>query len=708
MTNTSAATSDLRKDLGLFDVYAIATGTTLSAGFFLLPGLAAEKVGPAVVLCYMLAVIPIIPAMLCVVELSTAMPKAGGAYYSLDRSFGPLMGTVGGIGTWLALTLKSAFALVGMGAYIELFFPQLPMIAIGVALAILFGVINFMGTKESGRAQIIMVAILLLLLLAYIVFGVTKVNTGHFNGFLASGSGAIISIAGAVSISYGGITKVTSIAEEVENPERNLPLGVFLALGTAILIYGLGTFVMVGVAPPADLAGDQTLVATTATLIAGKFGTLGKILATVAAMLAFVSVANAGVLSSSRYPMAMSRDHLLPPILKRLSKRGTPAYSIIFSVAAIILFLVVLDPFKIAKLASAFQLLVFAILCASVIVMRESKIASYDPGYRTPFYPYLHIFGMIAPLWLITRMGWLATAFSAVIVTLSVIWYLTYASKRVTRHGAIYHVFERLGHQRFDQLDAELRGILKEKGLRADDPFDEVVAGAEVIDLTHFATFEEVVAHAARLLAPHLDKSADEIANGFLEGTKIGATPVAGGVALPHMRISGIQLPMMVIVRAVQGIPIDAGDAFGKATPAQDVYAVFFLVSPEEDPAQHLRLLAQLAGRVDQEGFADRWLAARDGHALKELLLRRERSISLHLRNDSPTQELINRSLGECNLPESCLVVLLSRGVESIVPRGSTVLQKGDRVTIIGSKEGIAELYRRFGGDSSSEKSTEN
>ena len=114
----------LRKELALFSVYALATGTTLSAGFFLLPGYAFADAGPAIILCYLIAGLLMVPAMLSIVELSTAMPRAGGAYYYLDRSLGPLAGTIGGLGTWLALTLKTAFALVGMGYYIGIFFPD--------------------------------------------------------------------------------------------------------------------------------------------------------------------------------------------------------------------------------------------------------------------------------------------------------------------------------------------------------------------------------------------------------------------------------------------------------------------------------------------------------------------------------------------------------------------------------------------------------
>ena len=121
----------LKKELKLLDVYAIATGTTLSAGFFLLPGLAAGQVGKSLPFAYLLAVVPLIPAMFSIVELATAMPRAGGVYYFLDRTMGPLVGTVGGIGTWLALIFKVAFALIGMGAYLNLFFPSFEILPFG-------------------------------------------------------------------------------------------------------------------------------------------------------------------------------------------------------------------------------------------------------------------------------------------------------------------------------------------------------------------------------------------------------------------------------------------------------------------------------------------------------------------------------------------------------------------------------------------------
>ncbi|PLX26273.1 MAG: amino acid permease, partial [Ignavibacteria bacterium] len=368
----------LNKELKLLDVYAIATGTTLSAGFFLLPGIAAEQAGPAMILAYVIAAIPLIPAMFSIVELATAMPRAGGVYYFLDRTLGPVTGMIGGLGTWLALILKVAFALIGMGAYIGLFFPEIPITPIALIVAVALGALNILGAGKSSRFQVFLVMFLLAVLVVFLAGGSMQVDVGRFAGFFDSGTTALLSTSGLVYISYVGVTKVASLSEEVQNPERNLPLGVFLALGSAILIYVLGTTIMVGVLPMNELAGSLTPVAATAEKF---FGTPGVVFVTLAALAAFISVSNAGMLSASRYPLAMARDHLMPRIFYRLSRRGTPIVSILSTLAIVILILLFLDPAGIAKLASAFQLMMFALVSLAVIVMRESRIESYDPGY---------------------------------------------------------------------------------------------------------------------------------------------------------------------------------------------------------------------------------------------------------------------------------------------------------------------------------------
>lgn len=686
----------LKKDLGLFKVYALATGATLSSGFFLLPGLAAAEAGPAVILSYLIAAIHIIPAVFSLAELCTAMPRAGGVYYFTDRSLGPLLGTIAGIGMWVALILKGAFVLIGMGAYLSIFFQKVPTTQIAVGLAVAFGLVNLFGVKKTGSFQVILVIILLTTLGWFLGQGLVVLRLEHFQGFFDKGFDAIYGTAGLVYVSYVGLTKIASVSEEVKDPEKNLPRGMFLALATAILVYGLGTLVIVGLLPAADLHHDLTPAATASYVLLGR---PGVVIMTIAAILSFFSVANVSILSASRYPLAMSRDHLLPRYFRRLTKKyRTPKVAIYATVALTIICLTVFDPTGIAKLASAFQLLLLSLSCLAVVIMRESKLDSYDPGYHSPWYPWMQIFGIVAPLFLIVEMGWYPALFTIGLITVGIIWYFSYAAKHVIRGGAIYHIFARLGERRFEGLDRELRGILKEKGARGDDPFDVIIANAILIDFREEVTFEEVVSAVSDRLSRRLPMTKAKLEESFLQGTRVGATPVSHGVALPHMRLPEIALPEVAIVRARYGVDIDVDDEFLGEPQADDpVYALFFLVSPEENPGQHLRLLAQIAGQMDDDRFMKSWRKAKNEQEMKELLLRDERSISLRIRSDKKTGELAGKQIQEIEIPEGSLIAIIHRKGEIIIPRGRTRLHEGDRLTIIGEPQGIRELHRRFG-----------
>ncbi|MCK5689223.1 amino acid permease [Myxococcota bacterium] len=687
----------LKKDLGLPTVYAVATGTTLSAGFFLLPGLAAEGAGAAIILSYMIAAIPLIPAALSIAELATATPRAGGAYYFLDRSMGPMVGTIGGLGTWLSLILKTAFALVGMGAYLHLFIHDVDILYIAVALALFFGIFNMVGAKASGGMQVVLVTGLLLVLSWFIGFGLQSVELTHFDNMLDVGGEAIFGTAGMVYISYVGVTKIASISEEVKNPERNLPLGLGLAVLTSILVYGLGIFVMVGLVPMSELAGDVTPVASAAFKIAGK---TGMIVVSVGAILAFSSVANAGIMSASRYPLAMSRDHLLPRVFGKLAKNGLPIISILLTVSFILIVVIFMDPSRIAKLASAFQLAMFAMICLAVIVMRESQISSYDPSFKSPLYPWMQFLGILMPLYLMSKMGWIPLTATVVMILGAGVWFWYYARAKVQRNGAIYHVFERLGRHRYSALDVELRSILKEKGIRADDPFDDVLASADFLDAAPHATFERITQKAAESLSEWLDKDPKWIAQQFLDGTRIGATPVERGVALPHFRSPELKSPRMVIVRCQSGFSVTPGEAVAAngSSKEETIFAAFYLISPESDPGQHLRMLAHIAQHVETDEFMPAWLAARDELEIKEILLREERMVALHVRHGSGLEPWIGKEVRDLDLPPGALIALVRRGDTSKVPGAQTIIKENDRLTIIGEPEQLLELYRLYTG----------
>ncbi len=695
MADSTSSNPKLKKELKLFDVFALATGATLSAGLFLLPGTAFAQAGPAMIFAYILAAVPMVPSMLCIVELSTAMPRSGGAYYFLERSLGPLVGTVGGIGTWLALILKTSFALVGLSAYVSLYIEADGWAnkALAVFFAIVFGCLNLLGSKKTGGMQQILVVCLLVVLALFMILGLPVIQASHFENFFGAGGNEVIATAGMVYISYVGVTKVASVAEEVSDPEKTLPRAVFLSFAVSLTIYILATTVMVGVLAPGALAASLTPMADSAFEIAGPWG---KGLVSGAAILAFFSVCNAGLLASSRYPMAMSRDGLMPELLGKVTANGVPRNAVILTSCIVIAIVLGLDVMKIAKLASAFQLLIFALLCGAVIVMRESGLDSYDPGYKTPFYPWIPLFGTIAPFALIFQMGWLPSVFTLVLIGTGVGWYLHYGRRRVDRRGAIFHVFARLGEGRHEPLDTELRTILKEKGLRESDPFEQLVIDSIVIDWDETPEFSEIIQKVSLALTRRLDHPLETFVAGFTEGTQIGATPVSKGVALPHMRLEGIEHPFMVLVRLKQELRILAGNVFGKQSLTDGVHAAFFLVSPEGDASMHLRILAQLATRIDEDDFMEHWLAANSELQLREVFLRDDRYITVAIERDTPAWQWAGLDLSSVELPDRCLVATIRRHGRTLVPRGSSRLLAGDRLLIFGEPDVIAGLYERF------------
>jgi len=690
----------LKKELGLFDVFAVSTGAMFSSGFFLLPGLAAAQAGPSVALAYLIAGVLILPAMFSAGELATALPRAGGAYYFLDRSLGPLAGTIGGLGTYFALTLKTAFALIGIGAYAA-FFVDLPIKAVAIALTLVFVVINIVGAKETTTLQRILVSILLVVLAFFTIQGLMYVGWDQpasltlerQTPFLRFGLDGLLSTVGFVFVSYAGLTKVASIAEEVKNPDRNIPLGMMLSLGITTFIYVAGVFIMVSVLEFGDLSADLTPVATAADQFFSWLpGRWGLMLIVIAALAAFASTGNAGLMSASRYPLAMARDRLLPAWFATLGRYNTPFPSIVVSGGIMILFILVLDAEGIAKLASAFQLLIFIFLNLAVIVMRESRIQSYDPGYRSPWYPWVQLFGMITSGALIAYMGWMAILFTLGVIIVCVTWYQWYAKDNVRRDGAIYHWFSRLGQRRFEGLDVEFRGILKEKGLRGEDPYEQIIARSFVLDMEQPKDFSEVVEDVAALLARRLPTSETDIVERIMAGTRVGATPVTRGVALPHFRTEMLEQPELVLVRSSYPVHVPGDDPLTDVVEEdKKVKTLFFLVSPESNPGQHLRILAQIAGRVDEDSFQQDWIQAADEQELKEVMLRNDRSLTVNV-SDKEAASWRSSRVMDLGLPGSCLVALVQRDGDVEFPRGSTRFRDGDRVTVIGEPEDIKTL----------------
>lgn len=589
----------LRKSLKLWDVVALCLGAMFSSGFFLLPGLAFSQTGPSVFLAYIGAGFLILPSMLSQAELCTAMPKSGGVYFFLDRAFGPVIGTIGGLGAYFGLVLKTAFALVGFGAYLQVY-TSLPSTAIALCLTVGFVLLNLFGAKESGSLQRVMVSILVLAMVVFLGEGLrtlaltpVDILSQRFSGFFAGGVGKFFYTMAFVFVSYAGLTKVGSVAEEVVDPDRNIPLGMAIALFLAMVIYGFGVFIVVALVPGAELMNDLQPIASAESYAFSWLPGSGALwLVTGAALMAFASTGNAGILASSRYPMAMARDHLVPELFGGLNRFKVPGLAILITgvlMAGIILFV---SEEGIAKFASAFQLTLLLLLNVAVIVMRESRITTYDPGYKSPFYPWMQLWGILASLTLLIYMG---TAILLIMVALTVLfyfWYRYYARHRVVRHGAIYHWFARLGKRQYNDLETELWEIMKDKGVRDGDPLVEILSDTLVVDLEGERHFSELIDLAAETLSEGVVATTEQMRYGFEIHTHSGFAGVVNGLTMTGLRLVGLKKVQLVVFRCPDGFIFKDEDVHGDSFASQNGRLALFLVSPERQARLHLRLMA--------------------------------------------------------------------------------------------------------------------
>jgi amino acid transporter/mannitol/fructose-specific phosphotransferase system IIA component (Ntr-type) len=611
----------LKRELGFWDVFAVSAGAMISSGLFILPALAYARTGSSVVLAYLLASILVIPSVLSKSELATAMPRAGGTYFFVDRSLGPVVGLFSGLAGWFSLALKSAFAIVGMAILVDVLLNHFAGISlspwqqkgVGVVCCLIFTVLNVVSTKHSSRFQIVLLALLLLILVAFILGGLRHVEMRRFEAMFRGDWLDILACAGLVFVSFGGLTKVASIAEEVKRPGRDIPLGMIAACAVVTLIYLGVVSVTVGVLDGHVLAASSLPISAAARHFWGPagFGVLA-----VAAIAAFVTTANGGILAASRSPLAMSRDQLLPASLSVVSPRfHTPIVGILVTGGFMMAAIVFLDMEKLVKTASTLMILLFLLDNLSVIVMRESRIQSYRPKFNSPFYPLMHIAAIVVYAFLIIDMGPLPLFITGGFFLASVVWYLLYAQRHVQRASAMMHIVERVTDKALQSvtLEDELRDILLERDQVVGDRFDRLVRDCHIIDLEGPCEARDVFKDISLILEQRIGTDRMVLLARFLEREHQASTVVQPGFAIPHVVVEGDHVFDVALVRAREGIRFPAQD--------EPVHIMFVLVGSPDERNYHLRALMAIAQIAQEPGFEGRWMGARDAEALRNLIL---------------------------------------------------------------------------------------
>ena len=323
-----SANVDLRRELGFWAALTIGAGTMIGAGIFLLSGIAISMAGPAAIFSYITAGIVCIITAASAAELATGMPTSGGDYFFVSRSLGPAFGAISGIGIWLSLTFAIAFYLFGVGEYLAIFLPIPPILGAVVA-GILLTVLNFVGAKESGSTQVVVVLTLIVILGIYTVGGFFNMDAGNLNPFFPNGVSPVFAATALVFISFLGFVKIAAVSEEIKDPSKNLPRALIGSVALVTVLYVLIVLVTAGM----FTQGEIEQLHTPLTVAAGRmFGPIGAGIMVFAGLLATTSSANASIMAASRINLAMARDHMIPQWLNEIHpKRLTPYRAIIFT-----------------------------------------------------------------------------------------------------------------------------------------------------------------------------------------------------------------------------------------------------------------------------------------------------------------------------------------------------------------------------------------
>lgn len=606
----------LARKLGALDVFALAAGSMISSGLFILPGLAYAKSGPAVILSYILASFLMVPALFSQIELVTAMPKAGGTYFFVERSLGPFAGLLSGLANWFSISLKSAFALIGIGAFYVILKPnasiyEIKMIA--VIATVFFMIINMVSVESAGKFESFLVAFLLGILGYYVIFGVRKMNVHFFVPFFPHGDWSVFRTVGMIFISFGGLTTVASMGEEVHNPGKNIPLGMFLAFFIVSLIYALVVFVTVGLIP-----GKELMVSLVPLSQGGKVlgGIVGETLLTIAAMFAFISTANAGIMSASRAPFAMSRDKLMPKFFFYVNKKfKTPLFAILFTGLFIIAVIVLLELETLVKTASALMIVLFMFVNLAVIIMRESKLQSYRPLFKSFGYPYIQVLSIIIYAFLIIELGIVPLLITCGFAVVGILWYFLFVRQRAKSQYALINLVERITDKKIvdDSLSDELSSILFERDNIIEDRFDKIIKQSLIFDINKLMEYTDFFEEISTKLESKLKLSKKQIYNLFMKREKESSTVIHPGLAIPHIVVPGKQQFEIVLVRNKVGIHFPNTDTLVKT--------VFILLGTKDERNFHLRALMAIAQIAQNPKFEMLWLEARNLKELRNLIL---------------------------------------------------------------------------------------
>ncbi|HEX5152479.1 MAG TPA: APC family permease [Parafilimonas sp.] len=402
-TATAAAkqTISLKRGIGKWSLVLLVINSVIGAGIFGLPSKIFGLSGMYSLLAFAACAVVIMVFVFCFAEVASQFDKTGGPYVYVLAAFGRFPAFIMGWLLLLSRIFNYATLINLLVIYLSYFSATFSQPAIRacciISITVFFGYINYIGVKNTVRVNNILTIAKLLPLTAFIVTGLYNINPqllSHSRAFqMPSFTHSVLLLVFA----FGGFEGMLVNSAEIEKPQKNIPFALVTAAIVVAVYYCLIQLVSIGTLPA--LAASEKPLADAADNFMGPAG--GSIMA-IGALVSVTSTLNGLVLSGSRLPYALSLEKQLPPFLSYVHpKYRTPAWSLLALLLIIAVVSLAWSFFAALATASIVRVLVYFMVCASLIKLRRQKKAAAS-FYKLRYGILLAIAGMLIAAWLLT------------------------------------------------------------------------------------------------------------------------------------------------------------------------------------------------------------------------------------------------------------------------------------------------------------------
>ena len=390
---------------GFWSIVLLGINAIIGSGIFLLPNKAYALSGTFSLAVIVFDMFLAISMALCFAELSGLFKKNGGPYVYAKAAFGNFVGfEVGFMKAAVSIIAWSAMA-NGFATALSAIFPAIgdPFAknAVIVILIVFLAIINIMGVKASEIVNNVVTIGKLLPLIIFVAIGIFYVNGGNFVPFLPAESSQDLSFGAAALLifyAFTGFEAISTAAEDMDNPQKNLPRAIILVMFIVSAFYLLIQAVAIGILGP-ELARTDTPIATAA----GQFlGPVGAVLISAGTLVSIGGINIASSFLTPRNLVAIADDKMLPPVFSRYNRFGTPYVAIIFSAVAAILIAVSGSFTQLAAISVVSRFTQYLPTCLAVIVLRRRQPENQS-SLRLPFGPVIPIISVIVSVWLLVQ-----------------------------------------------------------------------------------------------------------------------------------------------------------------------------------------------------------------------------------------------------------------------------------------------------------------